>query len=130
MSIRIEYDTLTGQTILLTLSESLTGDTSLTGLSFYFVFINEQTKVELTKTLTDNSLYPSRYNDFSISTSLTITGATNIPFAIEGFYTYKAYDFNGGTLLEIGKCYINDNSTPSITSYNRNVTNYVYNRNV
>jgi len=125
MSLRIEYNTSTGQTMIYTLAESLSAITS--GETFYFVFENEQSKEKYYKTLEDESLYPNRYNKFIITTLTGNTTTSNIPFDLEGWYKYKVYKgTTGTTLLELGKCYVYDNNTPVVESYDPTTTKKVY----
>ena len=73
----------------------------------------EQTDESYTCILSDSSLSPSRYNEF------TIIDGTDVDFPIDGFYTYKIYEQANGsgntdpaglTIVEKGRAhvYVND----------------------
>ena len=124
MSLRLEKNNSSiDQDILLTLSDGLSAITS--GQSYYFEFEFEQTGQKFTKTLTDFSLYPWRYNLFSVKT----TGSTEnvIPFSLEGWYRYNVYLYSGSTFsLEMGKCLVFSNENPIETKYTPTIEKYVY----
>ena len=123
MSIRLEKNnSTTDQAILVTLHDGFSGTT--TGETFYFEFEFEQTGDKLSKTLTDVSNYPVRYNLFNVKTS----GETSnvIPFVLEGWYKYSIYKQSGETLLEIGKCLVYDTQNPVENKYSPTISKYVY----
>lgn len=126
MSILLEKDKNLDQNIILTLSETLTNPSS--GQTYYFIFRNEQNNITYTKELTDISSYYERYNKFSINTEIGGSQVNNIPFLYEGWYEYKCYINSGSTdILELGKCYIFDDNTPSgTTTYTSTNNIYVY----
>lgn len=131
MSLRIPYNENVGVYFNVTLKESDSGITS--GNSFFFVFTNEQTDKEYTVILVDQSSYPDRYNRFYITTlKAGGIGSQNVAFKTEGWYEYKVYTYadriTRNNLLELGKCYVYDNDTPSSTSYSYEKNKYVYNK--
>jgi len=94
--------------VVLTLSEKIT----ISSPNFLFEFINNQTQIKYYCISADLSLYPERYNKFTIVVKTTtpdpLVGEINIPLGDE--YTYNVYEQvsstnlnpSGLTVVEIG----------------------------
>jgi hypothetical protein len=98
-----------------TVTEKSTGTTS----SFVFEFTHTQTKEVLTATVSNESVWTSRYDKFKINKA----GAS----LTEGFWDYRAWE-NGFTasICEEGKAYVAITSTKSGATSS---TTYVVNQN-
>lgn len=83
--IKLQRDATT--TFVTTVTES----TTLVNPEYLFEFIEEQTDESYFCILADTSLYPTRYNEFSI------TDGSDLNFPIDGYYTYKIYEQPDGT---------------------------------
>lgn len=83
--IKLQRDATT--TFVTTVTES----TTLANPEYLFEFIEEQTDESYFCILADTSLYPTRYNEF------TITDGSDLNFPIDGYYTYKIYEQPDGT---------------------------------
>jgi len=122
MSLRLKYNTDRNnqQTIILTLGESLSATTS--GRTFYIDFENDQSLENYSGNFLNFSDYPERYDKFYISTetgsTFMVSGITNIPFPMPGWYSYSAYINSGSTnKLETGKCFIYDPNYTTGSTY-------------
>lgn len=104
----------TADTIIVTLQEkqTLTED-----VYYHFVYTHSVTKQQITDTIaatSDNSTYPSRYNEFTINTSILFANAP------VGEWHYKVYEQEGvsgepGALLEQGKLFLQRSTAFSFT---------------
>lgn len=83
--------------VVLTLSEKIT----ISSPTFLFEFINNQTQVKYYCISADLSLYPERYNKFTIvvktTTPTPLSGEIQIPLGDE--YTYNVYEQSSTTNL-------------------------------
>jgi hypothetical protein len=83
--------------VVLTLSEKI----SIASPNFLFEFINNQTQIKYYCISSDLSLYPERYNKFTIVVKTTtpspLVGEINIPLGDE--YTYNVYEQVSSTNL-------------------------------
>ena len=120
-------------TVVLTLTEKST----LTSPDYLFVFTNDQTEVEYCFIAADTSLYPERYNKFTITETSTnpdtLDGEVELP--ILKFYKYTIYEQNSSTnldpdlatgVVEVGKVEVFDTATADSTYTPTSTTNYVY----
>jgi hypothetical protein len=120
-------------TVVLTLTEKST----LTSPDYLFVFTNDQTEVEYIFIAADTSLYPERYNKFTITETATnpdpLDGEVELP--ILKFYKYTIYEQNSSTnldptlatgVVEVGKVEVFDTATADSTYTPTSTTNYVY----
>ena len=84
--------------VVLTLSEKIT----IPSPYFLFEFINNQTQQSYYCISTDVSVYPERYNKFTIvvktTTPTPLSGEINIPLGDE--YTYNVYEQSNNTNLD------------------------------
>ena len=133
MSLRLNYnqDRNNSQIFCLTLGESLSATTS--GRTFYIKFENDQTLSDYAGVFENHTTYPDRYDIFHISTetglTFTVSGMTNIPFPVDGWYSYSAYVHSGKTsALETGKAFLVDNNTITGSTYieTPEPTEYIY----
>lgn len=104
--------------VVLTLNESGT----LSNPNYLFVFQNEYnlSSVPVYFTTSDTSLFPERYNLFSITESFTgsTTGGTSVPLSLmAGQYRYDVYESTGstisisattGVIVETGRMVVDD----------------------
>lgn len=83
--------------------------TTISNPEYLFEFVEEQTDESYYCILADTSLYPTRYNEFSI------TDGSDLNFPIDGYYTYKIYeqpdgtgtlDPTGLTMVETGRAHV------------------------
>jgi hypothetical protein len=120
-------------TVVLTLTEKST----LTSPDYLFVFTNDQTEGEYIFIAADTSLYPERYNKFTITETATnpdpLDGEVRLP--ILKFYKYTIYEQNSSTnlypdlatgVVEVGKVEVFDTATADSTYTPTSTTNYVY----
>jgi hypothetical protein len=93
----IRLDLLTN-IVVLTLAEK----TTIANPKYLFEFINNQTQQTYYCIATDSSLYPCRYNQFTITVQTTtpnpLLGQINIPLGDE--YTYNIYQQTSSTNLD------------------------------
>ena len=84
--------------VVLTLSEKIT----IASPNFLFEFINNQTQIKYYCISADLSLYPERYNKFTIvvktTTPSSLVGEIQIPLGDE--YTYNVYEQVSSTNLD------------------------------
>jgi hypothetical protein len=115
----------TTNTLTVTLNEKAT--TSLP-YNWLFVFELEQSDVYTYPVyLTDTSLYPERYNEFSLEEGVDVT------FKYTGDYKYQVYqmpdggstDTSLGRLVETGKARVKETSTP-VPTFEATTTTDIY----
>jgi hypothetical protein len=86
--------------VVLTLSEKI----SIASPNFLFEFINNQTQIKYYCISADLSLYPERYNKFTIVVKTTtpspLVGEIQIPLGDE--YTYNVYEQSSTNLVPTG----------------------------
>lgn len=83
--------------VVVTLSEKI----SINNPYYLFEFINNQTQIKYYCIATDLSVYPERYNKFTIiikSSPNALNGEINIPLGDE--YTYNVYEQSNNTNLD------------------------------
>ena len=128
-------------TVVLTLTESQT----LASPYYLFELTNDATQKQELFNAVDTSTATTRYNMFSITLSGSSSedvnaGVINVPYNLNGYWTYKVYEATTQTLvvsatislLEVGKCLINGSGDTIVTKYEYTSTNqngsntYVY----
>jgi hypothetical protein len=97
---------------------TLTERTTLTNPDYYFVFTHVATKDVVTMTLSDESLFPLRYNSFTID-------ATQFQL---GEWHYKVFEQDEtGVLLEQGKLIIDPAEAFGFTKFDTTNSYKTYN---
>ena len=135
MSLKVDYNSLNIQKIIVTLSESMVNTLKYTpNITYTFYFTHEQTDTVYTIDLTDNSIVPFRFNEFEFTTSIDTRPPNNVPFEQVGWYKYQVYYVDPdkdppsgytGVFLELGKMYVDD-GVPLTNVYDQTKTKYVY----
>lgn len=119
-------------TVVLTLTEKST----LTSPDYLFVFKSDQTEVEFIFIAADTSLYPERYNEFTITETANpdpLDGEVELPNT--KFYSYTIYEQNSATnldpsqatgIVEVGKVEVFDTASTDNTYSPQSDINYTY----
>ena len=108
--------------VVLTLSEKIT----ISSPNFLFEFINNQTQIKYYCISSDLSLYPERYNKFTIVVKTTtpspLVGEIQIPLGDE--YTYNVYEQVSSTNLNPSGLTVVENG---LMTYDKTMTSRIQN---
>lgn len=119
-------------TVVLTLTEKAT----LTNPDYLFVFKSDQTEAEFIFIASDTSVYPERYNKFTVTEKANpdpLQGEVSLPNT--KFYSYTIYEQNSSTnldpanatgVVETGKMEVFDTPNSDSTYSPQSDINYTY----